>query len=644
MFLLPSPFRVILFVFLLLLKEGNGYRTKGTVDTMKSWNFIDRFCFIPHNYESTPGESITLSEASKYGLFQYSFKFPDSLDLRMLIYYKKEGYDSWDEGWERVYVDEEEYPEKALSCSERHYYATAKFRLRAQKNSNLIETQSSKNRVVSGFAYFKSISPKYFFVAVTNCNPSCTCDPTRPEVPCNWNATNGITFCDGPSIFDYEFSFTNGLKLEYKHFGYDEIGCLAIAWIFMIFYVMLVFLVNVTVKNNLKRIDKYHITVKIVVWSVWVSFVSSVLRLYHYMLYSGDGVGNEGARIMSSVLGSLAEILLVMHLILIAKGWTIVRRKISAGGRVKIAAFITVYAVLHVTTTIFGEVFMDKGKIVFVYETPPGIVLQYTRLFAALWFARSINTTMTQFPNNKRRFYRKYAVIFGLWFAWMVLNTWISMSIPDYLRFKFSMAFELCCTFTAHFILTVMYNPAFSAASSFPFHSNASHEVMTGRWNSDVFKKEINRPGIRSPTKRREARNDVFRDDKNGAGWSAPQPTSPSQFADAPGATPVKSIPILQQQQTSTAVTTTLKLSPAPKPTNQYAFSTVAEATGYVRDASDDVSGLLHQLITHLDTLDDAMDDWDDDVGEEMGEVYDDLGREERPWESRRGDERGRHS
>ncbi|GMH75333.1 hypothetical protein TL16_g06726 [Triparma laevis f. inornata] len=567
MFLLPSPFRVILFVFLLLLKEGNGYRTKGTVDTMKSWNFIDRFCFIPHNYESTPGESITLSEASKYGLFQYSFKFPDSLDLRMLIYYKKEGYDSWDEGWERVYVDEEEYPEKALSCSERHYYATAKFRLRAQKNSNLIETQSSKNRVVSGFAYFKSISPKYFFVAVTNCNPSCTCDPTRPEVPCNWNATNGITFCDGPSIFDYEFSFTNG-----------------------------------------------------------------------------DGVGNEGARIMSSVLGSLAEILLVMHLILIAKGWTIVRRKISAGGRVKIAAFITVYAVLHVTTTIFGEVFMDKGKIVFVYETPPGIVLQYTRLFAALWFARSINTTMTQFPNNKRRFYRKYAVIFGLWFAWMVLNTWISMSIPDYLRFKFSMAFELCCTFTAHFILTVMYNPAFSAASSFPFHSNASHEVMTGRWNSDVFKKEINRPGIRSPTKRREARNDVFRDDKNGAGWSAPQPTSPSQFADAPGATPVKSIPILQQQQTSTAVTTTLKLSPAPKPTNQYAFSTVAEATGYVRDASDDVSGLLHQLITHLDTLDDAMDDWDDDVGEEMGEVYDDLGREERPWESRRGDERGRHS
>ena len=50
-----------------------------------------------------------------------------------------------------------------------------------------------------------------------------------------------------------------------------------------------------------------------------------------------------------------------------------------------------------------------------------------------------------------------------------------------------------------------------------------------------------------------------------------------------------------------------------------------------------------HQLITHLDTLDDAMDDWDDDIGEEQGQVYGDLGQDDRPWDSRRGDERGLH-
>mmetsp|Transcript_8192 Transcript_8192/g.14884 ORF Transcript_8192/g.14884 Transcript_8192/m.14884 type:complete len:652 (-) Transcript_8192:17-1972(-) len=646
----PSFFGLLVLLGLLSITDpAQAYRSKGTVDTLNSWNFIDRFCFIPHNYDSNgAGEALTLEQASNYGLFQYSFKFPDHLDLHMLVYYQKEGYDSWDsKGWDSVYVDEDKYPEQVLTCSERYYHATAKFRLRTQKNSDLIETRSDKNRVVSGFVYFKATSPKYFFVAVSNCNPSCTCNPLAQS--CDYNATNSIKFCDGPAVFDYDFEFTNGKKLDYKHFGYDEIGCLAISWIFCIFYVLLVFLANVTVKNNLKKIDKYHITVKMVIWSIWISFVASVLRLYHYLLYSSDGIGHKPAMLTSSILASIAEILLVLHLILIAKGWTIVRRKISASGRVKIAAFITVYGVLHVTTTIFAEVFMDKGKIVFIYESPPGIVLQYTRLFAALWFARSINTTMTQFPTNKRRFYRKYTFIFGFWFSWMVLNTWISMSIPDYLRFKFSMAFELCCIFSAHFILAVMYNPVFSAASSFPFHSNASHEVMTGRWNSDAFKKEVNRPGIRSPVKRREARDDGFKDDRGGPGVGAiGQPTSPSQFADAPGAAPSNPAPLQQQQPFLGAAAAapgqgSFVTSTPPKPKPQYAFSTVAEATGYVRDASDDVSSLLHQLITHLDTLDDAMDDWDDDVGEEQGEVYGDLGQDDRPWESRRGDERGLH-
>ena len=73
-----------------------------------------------------------------------------------------------------------------------------------------------------------------------------------------------------------------------------------------------------------------------------------------------------------------------------------------------------------------SQLFIDRGTIVSVYETIPGIILQYTRLFAAVWFIRSVNTTMFQFPNQKRRFYRKYAIIFGMWFLWLVINSWIS--------------------------------------------------------------------------------------------------------------------------------------------------------------------------------------------------------------------------
>ena len=173
----------------------------------------------------------------------------------------------------------------------------------------------------------------------------------------------------------------------------------------------------------------------------------------------------------------------------------------------KIAAFTTVYAFLHVATTIFAEFFIDKGNIVYVYETTPGVILQCTRAFGAIWFVRSINTTMSQFPNQKRRFYRKYTTVFGLWFLWMVVNTWISMGVPQYMRFKFSFAFELCIIFSGHAILCLMYNPGFSAASSFPFHSNASHEIMTGRWSEGERKVAASEASRKGGVQRRKQTN-----------------------------------------------------------------------------------------------------------------------------------------
>ena len=86
---------------------------------------------------------------------------------------------------------------------------------------------------------------------------------------------------------------------------------------------------------------------------------------------------------------------------------------------------------------------------------------QYSRVLAACWFMYSSYTTMRAFPNNKRRFYRKYSTVFGLWFMWMVIAIWITSSMPDYLRAKFSFAIEACLLFTAHFILVIMYNPMF---------------------------------------------------------------------------------------------------------------------------------------------------------------------------------------
>ena len=60
---------------------------------------------------------------------------------------------------------------------------------------------------------------------------------------------------------------------------------------------------------------------------------------------------------------------MLLDIIVIAKGWTIVRRKISAGGRMKIAAFLTVFVVLYLTCIFWAELNQDLSDTSTIFET-----------------------------------------------------------------------------------------------------------------------------------------------------------------------------------------------------------------------------------------------------------------------------------
>jgi hypothetical protein len=297
------------------------------------------------------------------------------------------------------------------TCSERSYYSAKNFQLKTQYNTQKIVTHSEKNMVTSGFAYFKTAHPKFFFVAISNCNPACSCNEEMWASEGNTDdcvPASTASFCDGPLVFDYTFEFTNGMTSTTKHFGYDEIGLLQISLVFCAFYLFLIFLINKMVRGPLIASNKYHVTVKIMVYSSWMVAVGVACNTYHYIRYSKDGVGDPEVQTLGKFFYSLGEILLVLHLILIAKGWTIVRRKISANGRMKVALYTTLFAFLHVTTRYYARQYMDRGSIIYEFETPPGLLLRLGRIFAALWFIYSIRTTMNQFPRQKRRFYRNF--------------------------------------------------------------------------------------------------------------------------------------------------------------------------------------------------------------------------------------------
>ena len=334
------------------------------------------------------------------------------------------------------------------------------------------------------------------------------------------------------------------------------------------------------------------------------------------------------------------------------------RRKISAGGRVKIAVFLTAYAMVHATTRWFAATQIDRGKIVYEMETPPGVVLHYARFVAAVWFFRSAVTTMRNFPDNKRRFYRKYTVVFGVWFTFTVTLTWVSAAMPDYFRAKFTFAGESCLLFIAHALLTVMYNPEIEVGGGFPFHGNDGTEVMTGRVRGGEGREE--RGGRRRRERERERERDgkcrryAFGgdggDNDNGGSNNGGRNNGGRGEREEQGGKGGRG-----EGEGSGEAAAALKggggespnraVSPSPSqshrplsPRQLCTFRSVPAAMDAVRDTGDDVSTLLHRLTFHLETLDDAMDDWDaGNVHDEEGEDYDDLAESSERDERREG-------
>ena len=54
-------------------------------------------------------------------------------------------------------------------------------------------------------------------------------------------------------------------------------------------------------------------------------------------------MADENLNIAAGIFSALAETVMVLLLISLAKGWTVVRRKISIAGRIKMALFATLY-------------------------------------------------------------------------------------------------------------------------------------------------------------------------------------------------------------------------------------------------------------------------------------------------------------
>ena len=221
--------------------------------------------------------------------------------------------------------------------------------------------------------------------------------------------------------------------------------------------------------------DMRHWTFSLLRASVDVQLGALVLGIIFYDMMASTGRRNVALQTASLLLGAVADTLLLLLLVVLAKGLTIVRYKISANGRVKIAVYTASYALAQAAMVVWAQHGPDGAGAVYKYASAAGVATVSTRVFAAAWMAHAGWTTLQQFT-AKRGFYRKFLPVCLLWTLALPAAVGLATALDDWDRASVVNFVELACTFVGQLLMTVMYNPrcrfCYVDSRSFPFHRN----------------------------------------------------------------------------------------------------------------------------------------------------------------------------
>lgn len=304
---------------------------------------------------------------------------------------------------------------------------------------------------------FHDDEARWIFVALANCDLYCSAD--------------GYQLCQGSLDVEYKLTFTNGEGWSTKHFSADEQGIVVVVIVFFILQVGLV-MCSLYVRKTLVKLNKFHHTVKLLGISVSITCIARFFDMIHWCKYADDGEGARGLHVAAMWFSGLAETALLLLVILVAKGWSICCRKISATGRTKIAVYTTVYLFTWTVLLIWYEHGMSDANVVYIYHCVPGYLIVTLRVAGVVWLGYATFVTLSKYK-MKRRFFKKFLVLFSLWLISLPIIVLIALAIPTWTRYRVVTCLELIFTFIAQAALLVLYFPN-RYNRSFPFHATTS--------------------------------------------------------------------------------------------------------------------------------------------------------------------------
>ncbi|XP_059522439.1 transmembrane protein 145 isoform X2 [Myotis daubentonii] len=363
---------------------------------------------------------------SDYGRLDFRFRYPEAKCCQNILLY----FDDPSQ-WPAVYKagDKDCLAKESVIRPENNQVINLTTQY-AWSGCQVVSEEGTRYLSCSSGRSFRSVRERWWYIALSKCGG------------------------DGLQL-EYEMVLTNGKSFWTQHFSADEFGILETDVTFLLIFILIFFL------------------------SCYFGFLSLLFFCIYWGQYATDGIGNESLKILAKLLFSSSFLIFLLMLILLGKGFTVTRGRISHSGSVKLSVYMTLYTLTHVVLLIYEAKFFDPGQVLYTYESPAGYGLIGLQVVAYVWFCYAVLVSLRHFP-EKQPFYVPFFAAYTLWFfAVPVMALIANFGIPKWAREKIVNGIQLGIHLYAHGVFLIMTRPS-AANKNFPYHVRTSQIASAG--------------------------------------------------------------------------------------------------------------------------------------------------------------------
>ncbi|XP_055002495.1 transmembrane protein 145 isoform X1 [Sorex araneus] len=431
----PALRRLLPPLLLLLLPLPPSARAKyvrGNLSSKEDWVFLTRFCFL-----------------SDYGRLDFRFQYPEAKCCQNILLY----FDDPSQ-WPAVYKagDKDCLAKESVIRPENNQVINLTTQY-AWSGCQVVSKEGTRYLSCSSGRSFRSVRERWWYIALSKCGG------------------------DGLQL-EYEMVLTNGKSFWTRHFSADEFGILETDVTFLLIFI-LIFILSCYFGYLLKGRQLLHTTYKMFMAAAGVEVLSLLFFCIYWGQYATDGIGNKSLQILAKLLFSSSFLIFLLMLILLGKGFTVTRGRISHSGSVKLSVYMTLYTLTHVVLLIYEAEFFDPGQVLYTYESPAGYGLIGLQVAAYVWFCYAVLVSLRHFP-EKQPFYVPFFAAYTLWFfAVPIMALIANFGIPKWAREKIVNGIQLGIHLYAHGVFLIMTRPS-AANKNFPYHVRTSQIASAG--------------------------------------------------------------------------------------------------------------------------------------------------------------------